>query len=148
MPLIYSSGLLLFGSSSELVCVAITVGVAKGVAVGIVIAVGFFIATTSRSMVRRIYRCDAIHSHRSRPASDMEQLDKNGNKVVVLVLEGIVFFGTADHLLDQIERLLREDVSHLILDMKRITYIDSTGAGTIAQIAKLVLLILIERCVF
>ena len=118
--------------------VAITVGVAKGVAVGIVIAVGFFIATTSRSLVRRVYRCDAIHSHRSRPASDMEQLDKNGNKVVVLVLEGIVFFGTADHLLDQIERLLREDVSNLILDMKRITYIDSTGAGTIAQIAKLV----------
>lgn len=118
--------------------IAIAVGVANGVAAGIVIAVGFFIATTSRSVVRRVYRTDAIHSRRSRPSSDMEQLDKHGNKVVVLVLEGIVFFGTADHLLDRIDELLREDVTHIILDMKRVNYIDSTGARIFAQIGRLV----------
>ena len=105
---------------------------------GIVIAVGFFIATTSSSVVRRVYRTDAIHSRRSRPSSDMEQLDKHGKKVVVLVLEGIVFFGTADHLLDRIDQLLREELTHIILDMKRVNYIDSTGARIIAQIGRLV----------
>ncbi|MFM9967849.1 MAG: SLC26A/SulP transporter family protein [Burkholderiales bacterium] len=118
--------------------VAIAVGVANGVAVGIVIAVGFFIATTSRSVVRRVYRTDAIHSRRSRPAAEMEQLDIHGNKVVVLVLEGIVFFGTADHLLDRIDELLKEDVTHIILDMKRVNYIDSTGARIFVQLAKVV----------
>ena len=118
--------------------VAIAVGVANGVAVGIVIAVGFFIATTSRSVVRRVYRTDVIHSRRSRPSEEMEQLDIHGRKVVVLVLEGIVFFGTADHLLDRIDQLLKEDVTHIIIDMKRVNYIDSTGARIFGQIAKLV----------
>jgi sulfate permease, SulP family len=118
--------------------IAIAVGVANGVAVGVIIAVGFFIATTSRSVVRRVYRTTAIHSRRSRPSDEMEQLDKHGDKVVVLVLEGIVFFGTADHLLDRIDQLLKEDVTHIILDMKRVNYVDTTGARIIAQIAKLV----------
>ena len=39
------------------------------------IAVGFFIATTSRSVVRRVYRTDVIHSRRSRPSDEMEMLD-------------------------------------------------------------------------
>ena len=118
--------------------VAIAVGVANGVAIGIIIAVCFFIATTSRSVVRRTYRTDTIHSRRSRPSEEMEHLDKHGNKVVVLVLDGIVFFGTADHLLDRIDELLREDITHIILDMKRVTYIDSTGARIFLQIARLV----------
>jgi anti-anti-sigma regulatory factor len=46
----------------------------------------------------------------------------------VLELEGPVFFGTAENLAMRLDDLLVGDVSYVILDLKRVNEIDSTGA--------------------
>jgi sulfate permease, SulP family len=48
-------------------------------------------------------------------------------------LEGPIFFGTAENLALQLEAERRGDVSYVILDIKRVNEIDSTGAKVLLQ---------------
>lgn len=118
--------------------VAIAVGAAVAVAAGVAIAVLFFIINMSHSVIRRSYRADAVHSNRSRSADDMELIGLRGRRIVIFELEGVLFFGTADQLVDSIDRTLREEVTHIVLDMKRIKHVDTTGAAILIQIAAMV----------
>jgi SulP family sulfate permease len=49
-------------------------------------------------------------------------------------LEGSIFFGTADSLSAKVDQLTGEGVREVILDMKRVNEIDSTGARILKQI--------------
>ncbi|MFC1726297.1 SLC26A/SulP transporter family protein [candidate division KSB1 bacterium] len=99
-----------------------------GVAVGILISVFFFVSKMSKSVIRRDYRCSRIRSRKKRNEKLMCLLEKYGDKIAVLELEGHIFFGSADNLTSEINKLIENGVSYLILDMKRVTEIDSSGA--------------------
>lgn len=117
--------------------VAVVAGVAIAVAAGVVLSVAFFLSATSRSVIRREYRADTLQSRRSRPAAEQALLARHGTRIAVFELEGIVFFGTADHLANRIDALLREPSgppAHVVLDMRRVGYIDLTGANILMQI--------------
>lgn len=114
------------------VAIASNLVVAVGIGVGITIL--SFLFRMSRSTVRREYRGDVIHSRRTRDPRHMEVLSRRGGAILVLELEGPLFFGTAEELAGRVDAAVRAGVSHVVLDLKRVNEIDTTGARILLQI--------------
>src|SRR6202043_2005569 len=77
---------------------SIAINVVLAVFIGILLAVLLFVVRMSRSNIRRLYRCDAVRSRRYRDPAEMEALHGAGASVLVIELQGPLFFGTADRL--------------------------------------------------
>jgi CRP-like cAMP-binding protein/anti-anti-sigma regulatory factor len=111
--------------------VAISMNIVFAVVIGVAVTILFFLFRMSKSVIRRSFRCDAVHSRKTREPRQTELLGKHGAKILVFELEGPLFFGTAENLAGHIETALREHVDYLVLDMRRVNEIDSTGAKII-----------------
>ena len=114
--------------------VTIVYNLVAGVAVGMAVAVLFFLLRMSKSVVRRCYRGDVVRSRRTRDPRLMELLSGEGRKIVTFELEGPIFFGTAEYLASEVEAALRQETSYVVLDLKRVNELDSTGARVIQQL--------------
>lgn len=114
--------------------VAIAMNLFVAVALGMAITVVFFIVRMSRSVIRRAYRCDAVHSRKTRAPERMAILAHHGGRILVLELEGPLFFGTAEKLAAYIEDAVLENAAYVIIDMNRVNEVDSTGAQIIVHL--------------
>lgn len=121
-----------------LVIVAVTV---ITVAVDLIVAVLIGLAITAflfikeqigKTIVRRMYTGDLIHSKKVRSQDAAKILEKKGHLIKIYELNGSLFFGTCDKLLAELEENL--DSFSIILDFKRIHTIDLTGAQLLKQI--------------
>jgi sulfate permease, SulP family len=113
---------------------SIAINVVLAVFIGIVLAVLLFVVRMSRSNIRRLYRCDAVRSRRSRDPAELEVLHMQGASVLVIELQGALFFGSADRLAQIVDSETAEGTAALLLDLRRITEIDSTGARILGDI--------------
>ena len=111
--------------------VAIALDIVIAVVIGLAVTILFFLFRMSKSVIRRAYRCDEVHSRKTREPALMDILAAHGAKILVLELEGPIFFGTAENLAAHLESVGEDDVSYVILDLKRVNEIDSTGAKTL-----------------
>jgi anti-anti-sigma factor len=107
---------------------AIATSLVAAVGIGVAVTILSFLFTMSRSVVRRAYRGDTVHSRKTRDPKHMDILLDRGGKILVFELEGPIFFGTAEALSNRVDAALREGVSVIVLDLKRVNEIDSTGA--------------------
>jgi anti-anti-sigma factor len=114
--------------------VAIAVNLVAAVGLGLGVAILSFLFRMSRSAVRRAYRGDQVRSHRTRDPRLMELLQAQGRRILVLELEGPLFFGTAEELADRVETALDDGMAWVVLDLKRVNEIDTTGARILLQI--------------
>jgi sulfate permease, SulP family len=114
--------------------VAIAINLVAAVGIGVAITIVSFLFRMSKSAVRRAYRGDVVHSRKTRDPLQMEVLQKHGATILVLELEGPIFFGTAEQLATRVEGALREGIRYVVLDLKRVNEIDSTGARILLQI--------------
>ena len=112
---------------------AVAINIVFAVIIGITVTVMFFLLRMSKSVVRRVYRCDAVHSRKSRDEKLMEVLGRHGAEILVYELEGALFFGTAENLAREIDAQVKDNVSYVIFDLKRVNDIDSTGAKILLQ---------------
>jgi len=113
---------------------SVTVNIVLAVFIGVVIAIALFIARISRSNIRRQYRCDAIRSRRARTRSEVSLLERLGSQIAVLELQGVLFFGSAETLSKEIEQIAATGTRTVILDLRRVTEIDATGARILREI--------------
>jgi MFS superfamily sulfate permease-like transporter len=113
---------------------SVFLNIVLAVFLGVALAVVLFVLNMSRSTIRRIYRCDAIHSRRSRSTDRMKLLETRGNAILVLELQGALFFGTGETLLREIDTALTRETRCVILDTRRVSEIDSTGAQILNEI--------------
>jgi SulP family sulfate permease len=91
-----------------------------------------FVRRNSGSVIRRELHGNCHHSLRQRSISRMRELEREGWRIVLLELDGPLFFGTADKLSREIERHAAR-TEYLILDFRRINDIDATGARILRQ---------------
>jgi anti-anti-sigma factor len=115
---------------------AIVADIVVAVMVGLAIAIGFFLVRMSRSIVRSSRRGDALRSRRVRDPRAMELLTEHGGSIVLVELEGAVFFGTAEQLVDHVEAELARSTSAVILDFRRVSEVDVTGARILIQLGE------------
>jgi SulP family sulfate permease len=105
-----------------------------GVGMGVTVAVLFFLVRMSRSVVRRTYHGDAVRSRKARDPKLSEVLAAHGRRIVVFELEGPIFFGTAENLATRVEAAAREGARLVVLDLRRVNEVDTTGARILIQI--------------
>jgi sulfate permease, SulP family len=113
---------------------SIAVNVVLAVFIGIVLAVLLFVVRMSRSNIRKLYRCDVVRSRRYRDPVELEVLHAKGVSVLVVELQGALFFGSAERLAQIVERETAQGTVAVLLEMRRITEIDSTGARILGDI--------------
>jgi sulfate permease, SulP family len=113
---------------------SVTINIALAVFLGIVIAIALFVVRMSRSNIRRRYNCDKIHSRKARTPEEAALLEKHGGDILVLELQGVLFFGSAEMLSDDTERASAAGMRTIILDLRRVTEIDATGARILTEI--------------
>ena len=118
--------------------VSVTVDIVIAVFFGIAIAVVLFVVNMSRSVVRRSYRCGATRSRKSRTAEDLVLLNQRAEAILVVELQGALFFGTGEKLAQHIDEALVQVTEFVILDLRRITEVDTTGALALLEINALV----------
>jgi SulP family sulfate permease len=115
--------------------VTVSINLIAAVAVGILIASGMFIARMGRSIIKRKYFGSQFHSRKMRSLEHSEALEETGDRIVVIELQGPLFFGSAENLAVEIENMM-STTQYCILNFKRVNDIDSTGANIISQIKK------------
>jgi sulfate permease, SulP family len=96
-----------YGIVLLILVVVAAVGFLEGVAVGLFVAVVLFVINYSQiSIAKHIYSATAYQSRVSRPPHQWELLRQKGSQVYILELQGFIFFGTANRLLNQIRQRL------------------------------------------
>jgi anti-anti-sigma regulatory factor len=88
----------------------------------------------SRSNVRRLYRCDNVRSRRYRDPAELELLHVRGASVLVIELQGALFFGSAERLAQIVDRETAGGTTAILLELRRMTEIDSTGGRILGDI--------------
>jgi len=91
--------------------------------------------TNVRSVIRREYRGDLVHSNRLRTPYEREVLARQGDKVAVLEAQGALFFGSTEQLLRRIAQLAAE-TRYVVVDFKRVHLADASAHKLIARAAR------------
>ncbi|WP_339862645.1 SLC26A/SulP transporter family protein [Thalassospira alkalitolerans] len=111
--------------------VALLFDLAMAVCAGVLVSVVLFVLGMSKSPVRRSYRGSRVHSRILRKATSIQWLEKEGDRIGIIELQGALFFGSCARLRSEALHLLENGVEYLILDFRHATSIDSTGAATL-----------------
>lgn len=114
--------------------VTVSRSVSAGVLTGVVLSCLIFIIDMARPLVFQRHRGDVIFSRRVRPERDGEILRRTGHQRLVLELQGVMFFGNADDLCEEIGNRFR-DIEMVLLDLRRVTDIDVSAIGSLQQAA-------------
>ena len=88
--------------------------------------------TNVRSVIRREYRGDLVHSNRLRTPYERQVLARQGDKVAVLEAQGALFFGSTEQLLRRIAQLAAE-TRYVVVDFKRVHLADASAHKLIAR---------------
>jgi len=110
-----------------------------GVTVGLVLMVVIFVLDYSRiNIVRHKLSGAEIASHVERHPTAKRELVRLGKHVYILELQGFIFFGTANAVLEQVyNRLHHPDdapLSFLVLDFRRVIGLDSSAMFSLTKV--------------
>ncbi len=117
-------------------------GFVEAVAVGLLVAVALFVVNYSRTnVVRDELSGQHVQSRVTRSPLERKLLQEHGDDLHILRLQGFIFFGTADRLLEQVRERLedreRKPPRYLLLDFQRVTGIDSTALYSFHRMCQL-----------
>jgi SulP family sulfate permease len=105
------------------------------VGIGFLASMFLFIAKMSKPIIRRISRGGELRSLKIRAPEQASYLKEHGRRIVLVEMDGPLFFGTSDHLYLTIDQL-RPDACYFILDFAHVGEMDATGARILQQIAR------------
>ncbi len=125
-----------------IVAVMGTVGYLEGVGVGVLAAVFLFIHNYSRvGVITHALTGAELQSNVDRPVAHQRLLQKEGGRLHLLKLQGFIFFGTANSLLNNIRERVADEkrpgLSCVILDFRRVSGLDSSAALSLAKAGQL-----------
>lgn len=117
-------------------------GFLPGVGVGLVAAIALFIINYSQIGVARHVMSGATYrSHVDRPRHQEQLLSQRGEQTLILELQGFIFFGTANRLLNQIRQRLTdrqlEPLRFVVLDFRLVSGLDSSAVLSFVKLKQL-----------
>ena len=113
--------------------IAIMGEIAIAVGLGILVSVVVFTQRMSRGVLRREHSGVHMRSRCTRNEADIALLTEHGGKILVMELEGPLFFASAELVVNRIESAAFEGARYTIIDISHVNEIDSTGARLLAQ---------------
>jgi SulP family sulfate permease len=119
-----------------------TLGFLQGIGLGLILAIVLFVVDYSRTdAVKNELTGSRYRSNVDRDPRHMEVLRKEGDRIHIIRLQGIVFFGTANTVLERIRRRIEDPdavpVRFLIVDFQRVRGLDSSAALAFVKIHQL-----------
>ncbi len=119
-----------------------TIGFLEGIGVGIIIASVIFTLSYSQLSVIKYELSGAEHrSNRARSFQQEQLLQGEGQQTHILCLQGYLFFGTANSLLDHIQRRLADEalppIRHLLIDFCRVNGLDVSALMSFAKLRRI-----------
>ncbi len=114
-------------------------GFLPGVVLGLVLAVVLFAVSYGRiELVREVSFGETYHSNVDRPPTERAALRAMGDRVQILRLNGFVFFGSANGLLERIrKRVEAAPPRFLVIDLRRVTGVDSSAVVSFLKVTHL-----------
>jgi CRP-like cAMP-binding protein/anti-anti-sigma regulatory factor len=126
-------------SGAAVVClvagVMVAVNFVVAVIAGIFLSMALLIAALNRSLVRAVHDGNARPSRRIYGPEEEWRLAPSRSRIKLVELEGALFFGSAERLSAQVESLTKA-ADYVVLDLRRVTEIDATGAMVLEQLVK------------
>jgi sulfate permease, SulP family len=118
-----------YGVVLAILAVIIGRGYLPGVVVGLVLAVVLFAINYGRiELVREVAFGETYHSNVDRPPAERAALRTMGDEVQILLVNGFLFFGSANGLLELIRKRAETDPPRfLVIDLRRVTGVDSSA---------------------
>jgi SulP family sulfate permease len=119
-----------------------TIGFLEGVGLGLALAVLLFVISYSRTNVVR-YELSGVtyRSNVLRPSLYQQLLREKGDWIYILKLQGFVFFGTANKLLDQVRQRVNDPqklTPHaIVLDFRLVSGLDSSAVFSFIKMKQL-----------
>jgi SulP family sulfate permease len=121
---------------------AITIGFLEGMLVGLVAAVILFVIKYSQTKVIRFVATGAaLNSNVDRNSTAQGLIRENGEQLLIMGLQGYLFFGTAGHvyseLADRAKDMQKERLKYAVLDFSQVTGLDASAALNFQRMAQL-----------
>jgi len=119
-----------------------TIGFLEGVGLGVVLAVILFAVDYSRiNVIKHTLTGATFHSNVSRPRLHQQLLRRKGHWLHILELQGFIFFGTAQKILDVVRQRIDDrdlpPVRFLALDFRLVNGFDSSAVLGFAKMKQL-----------
>jgi SulP family sulfate permease len=119
-----------------------SIGFLEGIAVGVLAAVVMFVVSYSQiNAVKHTLSGATYHSKVERPLVHRQTLLERGGEIFILRLQGFIFFGTAQKLLDQIKARLNDPgqprLHFVVLDFRQVVLLDSSAVFSITRMKQL-----------
>lgn len=110
-----------------------TLGFLQGVALGVGLAMVLFVVNYSQvNVVKHTLSGADYRSRVTRRRVHRDILDKKAHEIIILQLQGFIFFGTATNILDQVrqrfEAVENPQLRYVLFDFQQVTGVDSTAA--------------------
>ena len=125
-----------------ILAVIASVDILPGVAFGFAVAVVLFVINYSQLSVVKHEATGSDHaSNVDRNLQTRERLNQEGERILILTLQGFIFFGTSDKLISKIrERIENRDgtkLEFLVLDFHHVSQLDSSAVKAFSKLAQL-----------
>lgn len=119
-----------------------TIGFLEGVAVGVIVAVVLFVVNYSRiNVIKHVLSGVNYQSNVDRAVPYQRLLRQKGEQMLILKLQGFLFFGTVHNLLDQIRRRVADSdlpsLRFVVFDFHLVTGLDSSALNSFAKMKQL-----------
>jgi SulP family sulfate permease len=120
-----------------------TVGFLEGVAVGILAAVILFVINYSQvDVIKHAFTTATYQSTITRQRFHRRILRRYGKQILILELQGYIFFGTANQLFEQIrthvDNYAKTHLCYLLLDFSHVTGVDSSVVLSFRKMKQLI----------
>jgi sulfate permease, SulP family len=128
-----------YGVVLVILAMIIAQGFLPGVVLGLVLAVVLFAVSYGRiELVREVAFGETYRSNVDRPPADRAALRQLGERVQILRVNGFVFFGAANGLLERIRtRVEAGPLRFLVIDLRRATGVDSSAVVAFVKVIHL-----------
>ncbi len=119
-----------------------TLGFVQGVAAGLVVAIAVFVLNYSHiNVAKYVLSGRDYQSHVQRPITQERLLRQKGDQIYILQLQGLIFFGTAHRLLQQIRQRIADPrfapPKFMILDFRLANGLDSSAVMSFVKLKQL-----------
>lgn len=112
-------------------------GFVMGILFGLLVSVLLFTINYSQiKAVKNIFNGSQHHSKLIRSKPQMDLLTEKGFQILILQLQGFIFFGSVNNILEIISRRISEHqkLNFLILDCRMVSRFDSTASNAFTQL--------------
>ena len=113
-------------------------GLFEGAIFGLVAGSLLFVVDYSQHPpVRSTLFGGAYHGAKEYSPAELRVLQRHGDEVAILKMQGYLFFGTANRIRDEVRDLVtRQGVRRLVLDLEGVTSLDSTAVASFKRISE------------